>query len=351
MAPTATWKPVDAAEVILAGREILAFRLDGRIVVIQRNSGEMAGAGVHGFGVGIAVANDVQIGVEIVDAFLILRPERLDVDRPRARFREQRVEVPVEPLDGREVAGSAVGESQLVVEREQAPRLASLETPNFGQHERDGALVVAEARQQPMQELLVAAHHARVVFALAERDGLFHVRNCVVDAPRLFARVRPVKKGLAALGVGKGVGDRRVGGGVAFGGLGRVGLLLVQERDDVGGGVGGRRRVVRPAALAGEKAKTQAQRRDPEVTSRAEFRRHLRLTLLLPRPPTPTQRFRAGSGFAAGPAVCQPAASRRLRPARRHVGRRLESWRRSTDGFAGRRSSTCATRCSTTAWR
>ncbi len=163
----------------------------------------------------------------------------------------------VEPFDGREVAGPAIGVRQLVVEREQAPARASLETSNFGQHEGDGALVVAEARQQPMEELLVAADHAHVILILAERDGLLDVRNRVVDAPRLFARVSAVEKGLAALGLGKVGGDRRVGGGVAFGGLGRIGLFLIQEGDDVGVVAvvgGGRRRVGRPAALAGQKA-------------------------------------------------------------------------------------------------
>ncbi len=73
---------VDAAQVILAGGKILAFRLQSGIVVIQLNSDQLPGADVNGFGVGIAVANDVQIGVELVDASLILRSERLGVDRP-----------------------------------------------------------------------------------------------------------------------------------------------------------------------------------------------------------------------------------------------------------------------------
>ena len=114
-----------------------------------------------------------------------------------------------------------------------------------------------------MEELLVTADHARVVFAFAERDGLFDVGNRVFDAPRLVARVCPVKEGLAALGLGKVVGDRRVGGGLAFGDIGRVGLFLVQQGEDIGGG-GGRRRVGGPAAMAGQKAKAQAQCSDPE---------------------------------------------------------------------------------------
>ena len=155
--------------------------------------------------------------------------------RPALRFRQQRAIAGHIGFRGVDVAVADIAKCEPVVQAEQLALALGLlgERRHLLGKQRIGALVVAGLPQQPHEELLVAAALVLVIVARGIVDGKFGVAERVT-ATEQRSCLRPLVIEVGEIGALQARRHGRIGGGGLLLDLGRVGLLLIENRGDVG---------------------------------------------------------------------------------------------------------------------